>query len=112
MEREKELSDATSPTLLASANQNFGENFTVGSLETKANECSVCLETFHNPYILPCGHSFHLRCIKGLKKNLCPLDRIPFEENRMVRNIDLGNVLQESLPLAEIYELFCIDTRQ
>ncbi|XP_036375364.1 E3 ubiquitin/ISG15 ligase TRIM25-like [Megalops cyprinoides] len=30
--------------------------------------CSVCLEVFQDPHLLACGHSFCLRCLKGVRK--------------------------------------------
>lgn len=40
--------------------------------------CSICLERFNDPKILPCHHSFCFNCINRLKENRqvkCPICR-------------------------------------
>ena len=32
--------------------------------------CSVCLEQYTNPKILPCGHSFCLKCIEPISAEI------------------------------------------
>jgi RING-type zinc-finger/B-box zinc finger len=48
-------------------------------------ECSVCEETYRDPRVLPCVHTFCLKCIKGFSQNkslgdcgACPLCRKEF----------------------------------
>ncbi|XP_034236387.1 uncharacterized protein LOC117642390 isoform X4 [Thrips palmi] len=47
-------------------------------------ECYVCLEKFdiysadRRPKVLPCGHTFCLRCLQGLQAKKCPLDNKVF----------------------------------
>jgi tripartite motif-containing protein 56 len=48
-------------------------------------ECSVCMNTFHDPRTLPCVHTFCLKCIKGFCKDklsgdcvACPICRTEF----------------------------------
>ena len=36
-------------------------------------ECSVCLQVFQDPRILPCGHTFCLPCLQKTSNRLCPL---------------------------------------
>ena len=36
-------------------------------------ECSVCLQVFQDPRILPCGHTFCLQCIQKTNNRLCAL---------------------------------------
>lgn len=35
---------------------------------TSSLKCSVCLELYTDPRVLPCLHTFCLKCIKGLRK--------------------------------------------
>ena len=39
-------------------------------------ECSVCTETYNNPRILPCVHTYCLKCIKGFSKDKLPGDHV------------------------------------
>ena len=32
-------------------------------------ECPICMNTFENPHVLPCQHTFCKKCISSLKKN-------------------------------------------
>jgi hypothetical protein len=61
-------------------------------IETKTLECKVCMEQFqisnsaYTPHMLPCGHSFCLRCLQGLvslpqSRRCCPLDRRPISSD-------------------------------
>ena len=36
-------------------------------------ECSICLQVFQDPRILPCGHTFCLRCVQSTNNQLCSL---------------------------------------
>ena len=40
-------------------------------------ECSVCTETFRDPRILPCVHTYCLKCIQGFSKDKQPGDDVP-----------------------------------
>jgi hypothetical protein len=39
-------------------------------------ECSVCAETYSDPRVLPCIHTYCLKCIKGFSRNKHPGDRV------------------------------------
>jgi B-box zinc finger/Zinc finger, C3HC4 type (RING finger) len=52
---------------------------------TTITECSVCMNTFHDPRTLPCIHTFCLKCTKGFCKDklsgdcvACPICRTEF----------------------------------
>ena len=42
-------------------------------------ECSICMEQFDEgqrpPKVLPCGHTYCLRCLLALQDSVCPADR-------------------------------------
>jgi len=82
----------------------------VRELNMRSKECCLCLSTFTDPYVLPCGHSIDLHCIKESKISVCPLDMIPFDESKLIKNIALKGMMEDKIILTEIYELFCIDT--
>jgi hypothetical protein len=39
-------------------------------------ECSVCAETYSDPRVLPCIHTYCLKCIEGFSKKKQPGDRV------------------------------------
>lgn len=41
--------------------------------EARAMECSICLQEFLEPRILPCGHTFCALCIRQLTEKLGPI---------------------------------------
>lgn len=47
--------------------------------------CPICLETFENPQILNCGHSYCLRCINALKQHSPRTASCPECRQRIVR---------------------------
>lgn len=59
--------------------------------------CSVCLEIFKNPWVLPCSHSFCRECLEGSAKpsrNRCPLCRKSFAKDQAIPNRVLSDVCQ------------------
>jgi hypothetical protein len=57
-----------------------------------AIECSVCLETLVNPYMLPCGHSYCRTCIHP-DWSRCPRCQQDFVPGTEKRNVDLQAVV-------------------
>lgn len=62
-------------------------------------ECPVCLEIFHDPKILPCGHSICAKCIDTMKAGSaviqCPKCRLEVEVTAkgFASNYDLKNLI-------------------
>ncbi|XP_029311266.1 E3 ubiquitin-protein ligase TRIM21-like [Cottoperca gobio] len=55
--------------------------------------CSICLDIFHNPVSIPCGHNYCLGCIKRFwdtrRNSECPLCKEAFETRPNLR-VNLG----------------------
>jgi Zinc finger, C3HC4 type (RING finger) len=63
-------------------------------------DCSICLDGFKDPRILPCGHTFCEMCLKTLIKNdcvQCPECRVLFKakNKKFPKNISLAHLIQE-----------------
>ena len=60
--------------------------------------CSICIDVFHNPYMLMCGHSFCQICLIAYRKtsNDCPTCR---------NSIDIEPVQNKGLELSDIFSL-------
>jgi len=39
-------------------------------------ECSICTEVYTDPRVLPCGHTYCLKCIEALSKDKQPGDKL------------------------------------
>ncbi|XP_078508735.1 zinc-binding protein A33-like [Lissotriton helveticus] len=65
---------------------------------TEELTCSVCLELFRDPVILPCGHNFCRVCIDGSCEGegscSCPICRAEFESGRYTPIAALANLVE------------------
>src|SRR6218665_609565 len=43
-----------------------------GPAETRSTQCSICLEVFRDPRLLPCGHTFCTLCLQRLVDHCQP----------------------------------------
>ena len=41
-------------------------------------ECSICMEVYTDPRVLPCGHTFCRQCIEAFGELACPVCREGF----------------------------------
>jgi len=55
-------------------------------------KCSICLETFKEPKVLPCIHTFCLECLQALCKDLSPGHELACPLCRNVFTVPLGGV--------------------
>nr|XP_056722047.1 E3 ubiquitin-protein ligase TRIM69 [Euleptes europaea] len=66
---------------------------------TKELTCTLCLELFRDPMILPCGHNFCKQCIENmrLKKGafICPECQTRFSDQKYVENIVLQKMVEK-----------------
>ena len=70
----------------------------------RATECVVCLETFVNLKLLPCRHSYSMKCIVKLtrgSKLQCPLCQSFSDVDQIVHDIQTGNFVQAFKDLEE-----------
>jgi hypothetical protein len=44
------------------------------------SECAICLEKYHEPIVLPCGHSFDRHCLLQVNRQECPICRRKFND--------------------------------
>ena len=87
-------------------------------------ECSICLQVYQDPRILPCGHTFCLKCIQSSASHMCPLCKRDWQppingfqglsKNFVVENFisSLPSVSKCSLAGSNIHgqvEYFCVD---
>uniref|UniRef100_A0A3Q2XUY8 RING-type domain-containing protein n=1 Tax=Hippocampus comes TaxID=109280 RepID=A0A3Q2XUY8_HIPCM len=89
-------------------------------------KCSICLDIFNDPVILPCSHSFCCGCMQQWKEKghrTCPVCRIEFISIDACVNLALKNVcegiVQASLGSEDIcslhketLKLFCLDHQE
>ncbi|KAL4618264.1 E3 ubiquitin/ISG15 ligase TRIM25-like [Arapaima gigas] len=84
---------------------NAAEFSMAGSMEESVLEeeltCSVCLDFFRDPHLLPCGHNFCLVCVKRLKKQ-AGKGRLKCPECRQMHRCSV--TLQKNFRLANIAE--------
>jgi len=81
----------------------------VKNLNLRSKECCLCLLPYSDPFVLPCGHSFDMHCIKEMNITSCPLDNSPFDVTKLVENITLKGMMEDKIIPTDVYELFCID---
>ena len=63
---------------------------------TKTCECSVCVQTFTDPHMTKCGHSFCKECITEVinRQHLCPECRAPAQLEELIKNFQLEALLK------------------
>jgi hypothetical protein len=63
-------------------------------------KCPICLETFHDPRMLPCSHTFCLQCIKNIASHnngqfLCPLRDGAKVANKNIDSLPINLVVRD-----------------
>ena len=58
-------------------------------------ECIICFQTFNDPYITKCGHTFCKECIQEVvnRQHKCPVCNQECHEQDLVRNFNFGELL-------------------
>eukprot|EP00058_Branchiostoma_floridae_P004632 XP_002590120.1 hypothetical protein BRAFLDRAFT_83399 [Branchiostoma floridae] len=75
-----------------------------GSLEITIFECSICLQVYTRPKVLPCGHTFCMEClvsfVNGSKSLKCPV----CQKNTNLKKAGRAGVevLTDNIPLANL----------
>lgn len=90
------LAFCNSPTVSGNLCKN-GKNCHLHRDQSSLDECSICLNSIRRTRgirDLPCGHSFHRRCIDSWKetgKTTCPLCRNTFDDSKYKVSITIQN---------------------
>ena len=76
----------------------IGIKIRVDEVLTQTCECVICCDTFKEPLLTKCGHTFCKLCIEEVvnRQKLCPECRAPLTLQDLTRNYQLG-VLIEAL---------------
>ena len=90
-------------------------------------ECSICMEVYTDPRVLPCGHTFCRQCIGAFGELACPLCRKAFRlpangVGDLPKNFALLNILEtKELPcgceacssdVAKAATVYCVECEQ
>jgi hypothetical protein len=85
--------------VLAKARSNYDESFKicVNDIVSKYAECMICCDTYKDPHITKCGHSFCKACIEECvnRNHQCPECRGPLNKEDIIKNYNFGAVLDE-----------------
>ncbi|XP_051260664.1 nuclear factor 7, ovary-like [Dicentrarchus labrax] len=95
------------------------------SVPSNELSCSICQDTFKDPVLLPCGHSFCKVCVQQWWRTKqvreCPVCKTVSSTNRPPRNLVLKNLCEAFLlevesgvvcrQHAEKLKLYCLDHR-
>ena len=85
--------------VLAKARSNYDESFKicVNDIVSKYAECMICCDTYKDPHITKCGHSFCKACIDECvnRNHQCPECRGLLNKEDIIKNYNFGAVLDE-----------------
>jgi len=58
-------------------------------------ECIICFQTFNDPYITKCGHTFCKACIFEVvnRQHKCPVCNSACTDKDLIRNYNFGELL-------------------
>jgi len=60
----------------------------------EVTECVICAEVYTDPRVLPCGHTYCLKCIDGCAKNVKPGDKLQCPKCRKEFAIPSGGLAE------------------
>lgn len=74
--------------------------------------CSICLDIFHDPVSIPCGHNFCVECIKRFwdtrSTSVCPLCKEAFTKQPELRiNVGLRDITEQFKRSVDAVTLYC-----
>ncbi|CAF1307592.1 unnamed protein product [Rotaria sp. Silwood1] len=55
-------------------------------------KCAICLDYYGDPRLLPCSHTFCLKCIKQTAKNNHGSFPCPFRDGTTIQNTDIDTL--------------------
>lgn len=67
----------------------------VDDIVGKYAECIICFNTFNDPYITKCGHTFCKQCISEVvnRQHKCPVCNHELQAGDLIRNHGFGELL-------------------
>ena len=61
----------------------------------KFADCVICCDTFRDPYITKCGHTYCKECIFEVvnRQHKCPSCNEPLQQGDLIKNFQFGELL-------------------
>ena len=77
----------------------------------KFADCTVCFDTFKDPYITKCGHTYCKDCIFEVvnRQHRCPACNTELQQANLIKNYNFGELLNNLIAEREIEKQKFID---